>query len=35
MKYFAEGDQIGIKKTPEQVTSVKISSDKIKIKLIR
>ena len=34
LKYFEEGEQTGIKKTPEQVISIKISSEKIKIKLI-
>ena len=35
MKYFEEGEQTGIKRTPEQVISMKISSEKIKIKLIQ
>ena len=34
LKYFEEGEQTGIKRTPEQVISIKISSEKIKIKLI-
>ena len=35
LKYFEEGEQTGIKRTPEQVISIKISSEKIKIKLIQ
>ena len=35
LKYFEEGEQNGMKRTPDQVISIKISSEKIKIKLIQ
>ena len=35
LEYFVQGKQTGIKRTPEQVISLKISSEKIKIKLIK
>ena len=35
LRYFEEGEQNGMKRTPEQVISTKISSEKIKIKLIQ
>ena len=35
LKYLEEGEQNGMKRTPEQVISIKISSEKIKIKLIQ
>ena len=35
LKYFEEGEQNGMKRTPEQVISIKISSEKIKIKFIQ
>ena len=34
MKYLEEGEQTGFKRTPEQVISIRISSEKIKTKLI-
>ena len=35
MKYFEEGEQTGIKRTHEQAISVKISCEKIQIKLLQ